>query len=263
MPKKDNKQLFSLVLVLPNNHYYTVEIPKSKKGYQNKYVGGLSTYHMAIDDFTIRFIDKDDLLNYLRDNSLAPISSINNNSIGIMIKCDGKAPISSDYDIAYKGCGLDNFIKETAIGDSFYYEANSFGTRAYDVVNDFKNRVLPLYYNSKLSDYFSKYIDNLNNHSKHKLSSCLKLGYKQEEYAKSKRIFLLNDSAFYEYENIRWFLMTDFMKLEMELAKKRYNDSPYTADERKEALEDYEDTLLEIENRYTNEPYKENISYHL
>ena len=262
MTKKDfDPTLFSLTLLLSNDEKINIEIPKSKKGYHGKTVGGEKTYHMAIDAFTINFSNKNELLDYLRDNNLAPIDNISNNNISVMITYDDKIVPSISNKIAYDGSGIEDFIKNTPINDSFYYEANSYGTSAYNTVNSFKNRVLPLYYESPLSDYFSRYIKKLFNFSNHELYSCLNLGYDKEEYDRSGRIFPLNDSAFYEYENIRWFLLTDFKELEMSLAQKRYDDSPYTADERKDAQEDFEEILLSIDEKYTEESVEKPISF--
>ena len=249
MSKKFKTELYNLALLLPGGKVEYVDIPRSNKGFQRKVVGGVSTYQMAIDSYTIKFSNKDELLNDIRNNNLANINNIPNNNIGVMIQYDKRSISDDSRNVAYKDSGLEEFIKNNNIGSNFYNIGSSYGTEAYQVISEFKKKAISLFFNNELSTYYGYYLDKINNLTSNRLNNSLR-SYDDEEYLKNRRIFLRDERAFYEYENIRRHLMTDYRELELSFAQDRYNSSPFN--ERVEALKDFDEIIDSINKKYSD-----------
>ena len=88
-PKYKSNQ-FSLVLIIPGHKPKFVNIPKAKRSYRNEKTSGITTYQMAIDAYTTKFNNKDELLNDIRENGYATIKNISNDKISVYIIYKGQ-----------------------------------------------------------------------------------------------------------------------------------------------------------------------------
>ncbi len=99
-----------------------IEIPYTKKGLRGTRVGGKETYLMAIDAFTTKFSDMDELIDYIRDNALARIKTIPNDEIGLYITYNGDYPFSGNLSLIFNdNKELINFIETNQIQGKFHF----------------------------------------------------------------------------------------------------------------------------------------------
>ncbi len=124
MVKKEtfDPKAFSLVIKYGETSQI-VPIPFTKRGIRRNTVGGDQTYQMAIDDFTTKFSNKSELLDYIKGHGLASIPDDNYNKISISIIYNGKSRFTSNLSIAYSNQKeLVDFIQNNAITGSFSSE---------------------------------------------------------------------------------------------------------------------------------------------
>ena len=99
-----------------------VDIPLTKRGIKGRVVGGKQTYLMAIDEFTMKFENIDELIDYIRKHNLAKIKTINNNEINVTIKYEGEAKFSGNLSLIFSdNKELLNFINTNTVKAKFEF----------------------------------------------------------------------------------------------------------------------------------------------
>ena len=234
---------FSLVLIAPNHKPKFVTIPEIKHSYKNKKTSGTSTFQMAIDAYTTKFNNKDELLDDIRKNEYAAIKNISNEQITVYIVYTGDG-YNINSEVAYKKDErLVNFIQTNDISGNFIHFKDQYNSDTFNLIEDFKEDAYQRFYNYQYSDEYQKYLEKNQEIKEKSIYTSLKKGLYKEN-----NVFV-DDLPFYEYFNIRKHLLTDYKELEISFIEERFRKSP--PNEKAEAYKDYLEALSETEERYS------------
>lgn len=247
-PKYKSNQ-FSLVLIIPGHKPKFVNIPKAKRSYRNEKTSGITTYQMAIDAYTTKFNNKDELLNDIRENGYATIKNISNDKISVYIIYKGQCSNTFDDTVAYKkDTRLVNFIENNEVSGGFSRFKDQYNSDTFNLIEDFKEDAYNRFYNYQYSEEYRKYLEKNQGIEQKSIYRALQQGVYEDSLKRNNYTFR-NDLPFYEYFNIRKHLLTDYKELEISFIRERYKNIP--PNEKAEAYKDYLQDLEKTEERYS------------
>lgn len=245
---KSNK--FSLVLIIPHQEPKFVNIPEIKHSYKNQKTSGTEKFLMAIDAYTTKFINKDELLDDIRKNGYATIKKINNDSITPYIVYTGEGFDNNDIKIAYKqNERLVDFINTNDISGNFIHFKDQYNSDTFNLIEDFKEDAYQRFNNYQYSSEYRKYLEKHQGFKSKSIYSSLKKGIHEDILERRGTYVFKDDLPFYEYFNIRKHLLTSYKDLEISFIEERYYNAP--PNEKVEAYKDYLEELQETEEKYS------------
>lgn len=219
---KFNPQGFSLI-VKYDDKKEVVEIPYKKQNYDRETVGGKQTYQMAIDAFTIKFKDKDELLNYIRNNDMANIKDIPNEDITVSMEYNGENDYGGNRDIVYN----DNkellfFIKTNLIKENYEFSFKVFGKWQQEITDRLKKDL-----------NYCIFMTNSNNFYGWDMIITIGKVLKAKAYDTD---FVLKPIS--RYHNLRGHLIgKQSGQIDLEVRKIAYNNLPFDEQSKKENVE--------------------------
>ena len=154
---KMDKEGFRLVIKY-NNVTRIIEIPETKRGFQNKTVGGRKTYLMAIDAFTTRFNNKEELLDYVKEHSLAKLPNDNYEQLYLSIEYTGPGKFSGNlYPVYNNEQLLIDFINNNIVKEYFPHDNPYVEEFKQDIIKRWTDGSSQAEYRIFMTDYKNKY----------------------------------------------------------------------------------------------------------
>lgn len=239
--EKFKSEGFSLVLTTLSGKKIVVNIPKTKTTTLNKSAGGMQTYQMAIDAYTVNFNSKNELLDDIRKHDYADINTISNDDIRVSMTY-GESVLDVVYSDQKK---LKQLISGSPVTSRFNTDDQGYAAK---ITADFMDQAARLYYKSEFREYYREYLRQRPFYAYDSILKSLNTGYDEGRYKRDGKLRVNWGFPFYEYGNIRDYLLTDYRKLESKFALRRFKESPFN--EMSEAERDYYETLDEINKRY-------------
>ena len=202
MTKKDGIQPDKFSLIVKNSQIKRIiTIPETKRGIERKIVGGKETYQMAIDAFTTKFQNKEELLDYAVQNNLVSLPNANYADFHISIEYRGKGEFNGNQQVLYSDQeDLIDFIDHNEIKEYFALGTPYTNEFQSEIVRNWTAGMFQAEYRIFMTDYKNRYfgqdlIKTLNRLKKENLMNSVK----------AKETFI---EAVSHYHNLRGYFMT-------------------------------------------------------
>lgn len=202
MTKKEKMEANKFSLVIRNSKLKRiVPIPETKRGFRKSTVGGKETFLMAIDAFTTSFQDKEELLNYIKENNLVNFPNANYDNVYIDIEYKGKGEFTGNHQVLYNNQKeLIDFINNNEIKEYFPHENPYTNDFEQTIVNYWTSGVYQAEYKLFMTDYQNRYfgLDLINTLTKIKKENLM-------DSVKNKKSSI---GPVCHYHNLRGYFMT-------------------------------------------------------
>jgi len=178
-----------------------ITIPETKRGIKGKSVGGKQTYQMAIDAFTTRFQNKEELLDYAKANNLVSLPNMSYNDLYLEIEYVGKGEFNGNHSILYSNQkSLINFINNSVVQEYFPHDNPYVEEFKQTIIRYWTTGLFQAEYRIFMTGYHNRYfgkdlIDTLSYIKKRKL---------MEKIAEQQSVI----GPVSHYHNLRGYFMT-------------------------------------------------------
>jgi len=181
MSKKEKMEPNKFSLIVKNSKIKRIiPIPETKRGLKNSKVGGKETFLMAIDNFTTKFPNEEELLNYIIKNNLVNIPNINYDNLHFEIEYRGKGEFTGNRKVLYNDQKeLIDFINNNEIKEFFHHENPYTNDFEQTIVKYWTSGMYQVEYKMFMTDYRNGYfgldlIDTFNKIKKENLMDKIK-----------------------------------------------------------------------------------------